>query len=235
MARWDRVRRPSKAPVGGETTAACRVAKGEMSPVGTTIVEFMAAHCRCLCRGNPGMMTPYLTPDVVTSDRRPPLDPGALAVGVSIPQGTCGRSNANTPFTLVDRISKTASRMKGAPMPAVTSAPGDGEWLCVAEFDRRTAYVSTNVGDLAETDSGRGVRHAFSPRPANHHGQRNGPPTVIVGAARRECAGAELVGTLVNRLVQRKRIWTTLQTKERSWRDAQVRLCSAYPKKWIIS
>jgi hypothetical protein len=89
---------------------------GTTSPVGTTIVEFMAATLPV--PPATGMLTPMLTPAITLSDdgTNSIQGPWELAFDAS---GNLWSSNSGTPFTLVE-FAKASLAMTGAPMPAVT-------------------------------------------------------------------------------------------------------------------
>ncbi len=168
-------------------------AKGAMSPVGTTIVEFLAAHLSM--PPATGMLTPYLTPDVVLSDdgHHSIQGPWALAFDST---GNLWSSNANTPFTLVE-FSKTSLAMTGAPMPAVTLSPTMVNGY--ATLNSPNGICFDNVGDLAATDSAGAFGIAFFTKTQLTTTGATAPHTFIVGAATTLNAPAGCnFGTLVN-------------------------------------
>jgi hypothetical protein len=164
-----------------------------MSPVGTTIVEFLAAHLSM--PPATGMLTPYLTPDVVLSDdgHKSIQGPWALAFDST---GNLWSSNANTPFTLVE-FSKTSLAMTGAPMPAVTLSPTMVNGY--ATLNSPNGLCFDNVGDLAATDSAGAFGIAFFTKTQLTTTGATAPHTFIVGAATTLNAPAGCnFGTLVN-------------------------------------
>jgi hypothetical protein len=167
-------------------------AKGAMSPVGTTIVEFLAAHLSM--PPATGMLTPYLTPDVVLSDdgHYSIQGPWALAFDST---GNLWSSNANPPFTLVE-LSKTSLAMTGAPMPAVTLSPTMVNGY--ASLNSPNGLCFDNVGDLAAMNSAGAYGIAFF-TPTQLMTGAPVPYTFIVGAATtlKAPAGCSF-GTLVN-------------------------------------
>ena len=168
-------------------------AKGAMSPVGTTIVEFLAAHLSM--PPATGMLTPYLTPDVVLSDdgHKSIQGPWALAFDST---GNLWSSNANTPFTLVE-FAKTSLAMTGAPMPAVTLSPTMVNGY--ASLNSPNGICFDNVGDLAATDSAGAFGIAFFTKTQLTTTGATVPHTFIVGVATTLNAPAGCnFGTLVN-------------------------------------
>jgi len=168
-------------------------ANGSTSAVGTTIVEFLAAHLSM--PPATGMLTPYLTPDVVLSDdgHKSIQGPWALAFDST---GNLWSSNANTPFTLVE-FSKTSLAMTGAPMPAVTLSPTMVNGY--ASLNSPNGICFDNVGDLAATDSAGAFGIAFFTKTQLTTTGATAPHTFIVGAATTLNAPAGCnFGTLVN-------------------------------------
>jgi hypothetical protein len=167
-------------------------ANGTMSAVGTTIVEFLAAHLST--PPATGMLTPYLTPDVVLSDdgHNSIQGPWALAFDST---GNLWSSNANTPFTLVE-LSETSLAMTGAPVPAVTLSPTMVNGY--ATLNSPNGLCFDNVGDLAATNSAGAFGIAFFTKTQLTTGAPV-PNTFIVGTATTLNAPAGCnFGTLVN-------------------------------------
>jgi hypothetical protein len=167
-------------------------ANGATSPVGKTIVEFLAAHLST--PPATGMLTPYLTPDVVLSDdgHYSIQGPWALAFDST---GNLWSSNANPPFTLVE-FSKTSLAMTGAAIPAVTLSPTMVNGY--ATLNAPNGLCFDNVGDLAATNSAGAFGIAFF-TPTQLMTGAPVPHTFIVGAATTLNAPAGCTfGTLVN-------------------------------------
>jgi hypothetical protein len=166
-------------------------ANGAMSAVGTTIVEFLAAHLPA--PPATGMLTPFLTPDVVLSDDGHGSIQGPWELAFDF-TGNLWSSNANTPFTLVE-ISK-ASLVAGAPVPAVTLSPTMVNGY--ATLNAPNGLCFDNVGDLAATNSAGAFGIAFFTTTQLTTGA-TAPNTFIVGAATTLNAPAGCnFGTLVN-------------------------------------
>jgi secreted PhoX family phosphatase len=167
-------------------------ANGTTSAVGTTIVEFLAAHL------SPppatGMITPDLTPDVVLSDNGQNSIQGPWALTFDS-TGNLWSSNGNTPFTLVE-LSKTSLAATGAPVPDVTLSPTmvNGN----STLNAPNGICFDNVGDLAATNSAGAFGIAFFTQTQLTTGA-TAPNTFIVGAATTLNAPAGCnFGTLVN-------------------------------------
>jgi hypothetical protein len=122
-------------------------ANDAMSAVGTSIVEFAAAHLPMV--STTGMLTPQLMPDITLSDdgNGSVQGPWELAFDAA---GNLWSSNANAPFTLVE-FAKANLGASGSPTPTITISPttvmgtqtlSDTNGLC---FD--------NLGDIAATSA----------------------------------------------------------------------------------
>ena len=121
---------------------------GATSPVGTTIVEFAAAHVPAVPAT--GMVTPELTPDITLTDdgNGSVQGPWELAFDTS---GNLWSSNASAPFTLV-QFSKAQLAASAMPVPAITISP-------ITDMGNVTLAAPNglcldNNGDLAATSSG---------------------------------------------------------------------------------
>jgi sugar lactone lactonase YvrE len=118
----------------------------QMSPVGTSIVAFLAGHLP-VPSGSP--QTVYLGPDLVLNDdgQGSIQAPWALTFDR---QGNLWSSNANMPFTLVEF--PAASRVtSGAPVPAVTISPTT--FAGNATLNAPNGICFDNLGDLAAMNS----------------------------------------------------------------------------------
>jgi hypothetical protein len=119
---------------------------GAMSPAGTTIVEFAAAH---LPTPGSGMVTPDLTPDITLSDdgQNSIQAPWELAFDAA---GDLWSSNSGGTFSLVE-IAKANLAATGAPVPAVTidTTMDMGN----PSLDATNGLCLDNQGDIAATNA----------------------------------------------------------------------------------
>jgi secreted PhoX family phosphatase len=167
-------------------------ANGATSPVGTTIVEFLAAHLPTPPAS--GMLTPDLTPDVTLSDDGQGSIQGPWAL-VFDTKGDLFSSNANTPFTLVE-FAQTSLASSGAPVPTVTISPtmDNGN----ATLNAPNGICFDNVGDLAAMNSAGAFGVSFYTASQLVTGATV-PNTFLVGTATTLNAPAGCnFGTLVN-------------------------------------
>ncbi len=150
-------------------------ANNTMSPVGTTIVEFAAAHLPTV--SGTGMLTPQLMPDITLSDNGNGSVQGPWELAFDS-GGNLWSSNANTPFTLV-KFAKANLGASGTPTPAITISPTtvmgsqtltDTNGLC---FD--------NAGDIAATNAVDAGSASFYKAPLKTGALT--PSTFIVGMA----------------------------------------------------
>jgi hypothetical protein len=167
-------------------------ANGATSAIGTTIVEFLAAHLSM--PPATGMLTPYLTPDVVLSDDGHYSIQGPWALAFDS-MGNLWSSNVDTPFTLVE-FSMTSLAMTGAPMPSVTLSPTMANGYSTLNSPKGICF--DNVGDIAAVNSAGTFGIDFFTRSQLTTGSPI-PYTFIVGATTTLKAPAGCTfGTLVN-------------------------------------
>jgi hypothetical protein len=122
-------------------------ANGAASPVGTTIVEFAAAHLPMVPAT--GMVEPALTPDVTLSDNGMGSIQAPWAL-VFDSAGNLWSSNAEAPNTLV-KFAKATLMATGAPVPAVTISPAMAGGNTTLNAPNGLCF--DNNGDLAATNS----------------------------------------------------------------------------------
>ncbi len=167
-------------------------ANGATSAVGTTIVEFLAAHLST--PPATGMLTPDLTPDVVLSDDGQLSIQGPWALTFDS-TGNLWSSNGNTPFTLVEFASASLAAT-GPPVPAVTLSPTMVNGY--SSLNAPNGICFDDVGDLAAANSAGAFGIAFFTQTQLTTGA-TAPHTFIVGAATTLNAPAGCnFGTLVN-------------------------------------
>lgn len=163
-----------------------------VSAVGTSIVEFTAAHLPV--PPATGMLTPALTPDITLSDNGNGSVQGPWAL-VFDANGNLWSSNANAPNTLVE-FAKASLTTTAAPSPAVTLSP-----VTVAgspSLDAPNGICFNSAGNLAALDSANAFGLAVFAKAQLMTGAPV-PSTFIVGAATTLDAPAGCnFGTLVN-------------------------------------
>jgi sugar lactone lactonase YvrE len=150
-------------------------ANNNMSPPGTTLVEFAAAHLPMVPAT--GMLTPDLTPDLTLSDdgNGSISQPWELQFDSS---GNLWSSNSDTPFTLV-QFAKASLAATGAPTPAITISPAmDGG---IPTLDATNGLCLDNKGDVAATDAADAFGVPFYKAPLKTGALM--PNTFIVGTA----------------------------------------------------
>jgi secreted PhoX family phosphatase len=128
-------------------------ANNTMSAVGTSIVEFAAAHLPMV--STTGMLTPMLTPDITLTDNGQGSIQGPWELAFDA-AGNLWSSNANAPFTLVE-FAKANLMATATPAPAITISPttvmgsqtlNETNGLC---FDSSGNIAATNA--VADTGS----------------------------------------------------------------------------------
>jgi hypothetical protein len=151
-------------------------ANGTMSAVGTTIVEFLAAHLPT--PPATGVLTPDLTPDVTLSDDGQNSIQGPWAL-VFDSRGHLLSSNANAPFTVVD-FSRAELAATGTPVPVLIISPTTLGGI--PTLDAPNGICFDNLEDLAVLNSAGAFGVAFF----SDNQMVNGafpPNTFIVGDA----------------------------------------------------
>ena len=151
-------------------------ANGAMSAVGTTIVEFQAAHLPA--PPATGVLTPDLTPDVILSDDGQNSIQGPWAL-VFDSRGHLLSSNANPPFTVVD-FSHAELAATGAPVPVLIISPTTLGGIPTLNAPNGICF--DNLEDLAVLNSAGAFGLAFF----SNNQMVNGafpPNTFIVGTA----------------------------------------------------
>lgn len=122
-------------------------ANNTMSPAGTTIVEFTAAHLPMVPAT--GMLTPMLNPDLTISDN----GHGTLSSPWALVFDTAGNlwaNNAGAPFTIVE-FAKANLTMGGMLTPAVTISPTMVNGT--ATLNGPNGLCFDPAGNLANTDA----------------------------------------------------------------------------------
>jgi hypothetical protein len=149
-------------------------ANNAMSPVGTTIVEFAAAHLPTV--STTGMLTPQLTPDITLTDdgNGSVQGPWELAFDAT---GNLWSSNANTPFTLVE-FAKANLTASGTPTPAITISPMTVNGT--PTLNATNGLCFDNAGDIAAASAVDPGFAAFYKAPLKTGALT--PSTFIVGA-----------------------------------------------------
>jgi hypothetical protein len=151
-------------------------AKGTMSAVGTTIVEFLAAHLPTAPAT--GVLTPDLTPDITLSDDGQNSIQGPWALTFDS-RGHLLSSNANAPFTVVD-FSRAELAATGAPVPVLIISPTTLGGI--ATLNAPNGICFDNLEDLAVLNSAGDFGLAFFSNNQMVDGAFP-PNTFIVGAA----------------------------------------------------
>jgi hypothetical protein len=170
-------------PVAGSTT-------GALSVVGTSIVEFAAAHVPVV---GSGMLTPDLTPDLTLSDdgNNSIQGPWELAFDAS---GNLWSSNSGGTFSLVE-FAKASLAATGSPTPAVTIASMTD--MGNATLSGTNGLCFDNLGDIAATSAATPFSIPFYKAPLKSGALT--PSTFIIGGATTLNAPAGCnFGTLVN-------------------------------------
>jgi hypothetical protein len=170
-------------PVAGSTT-------GALSVVGTSIVEFAAAHVPVV---GSGMLTPDLTPDLALSDdgNNSIQGPWELAFDAS---GNLWSSNSGGTFSLVE-FAKASLAATGSPTPAVTIASMTD--MGNATLSGTNGLCFDNLGDIAATSAATPFSIPFYKAPLKSGALT--PSTFIIGGATTLNAPAGCnFGTLVN-------------------------------------
>jgi hypothetical protein len=146
-----------------------------MSPVGTSIVEFAAAHLPMV--STTGMLTPTLTPDITLTDNGQGSIQGPWELAFDS-KGNLWSSNANAPFTLVN-FAKATLMASGTPTPAITISPT--AVMGTQTLENTNGACLDNAGDLAATNANDAGSAPFYKVPLKSGAVT--PSTFIVGTA----------------------------------------------------
>jgi hypothetical protein len=150
-------------------------ANDTMSPVGTSIVEFAAAHLPMV--STTGMLTPMLSPDITLTDNGQGSIQGPWELAFDA-AGNLWSSNANTPFTLVE-FAKANLMASGTPAPAITISPTTV--MGNQTLDATNGLCFDNAGDIAATNAVDAGSASFYKAPLKTGALT--PTTFIVGTA----------------------------------------------------
>lgn len=150
-------------------------ANNTTSPVGTSIVEFAAAHLPMV--STTGMLTPQLMPDITLSDNGQGSIQGPWELAFDS-QGNLWSSNANAPFTLV-RFTKANLMASGTPTPGVTISPTTVSGT--QTLNNTNGACLNPEGDIAATNANDAGSASFYKAPLKTGALT--PNTFIVGTA----------------------------------------------------
>jgi secreted PhoX family phosphatase len=145
------------------------------SPVGTSIVEFAAAHLPMV--STTGMLTPMLTPDITLTDNGQGSIQGPWELAFDA-AGNLWSSNANTPFTLVE-FAKANLMASGTPTPMTTISPTTVQGS--QTLNATNGLCFDNLGDIAATNAVDAGSASFYKAPLKTGALV--PSTFIVGTA----------------------------------------------------
>jgi secreted PhoX family phosphatase len=143
------------------------------SPVGTSIVEFAAAHLPMV--SGTGMLTPMLTPDITLTDNGQGSIQGPWELQFDA-AGNLWSSNANAPFTLVE-FAKASLMASGTPTPMTTISPTTVQGSPTLNMTNGLCF--DNLGDIAATNASEAGSASFYKAPLKTGALV--PSTFIVG------------------------------------------------------
>jgi hypothetical protein len=150
-------------------------ANNTTSALGTSIVEFTAAHLPMV--STTGMLTPMLTPDITLTDNGQGSIQGPWELAFDA-AGNLWSSNAGTPFTLVE-FAKASLMATGTPAPAITISPATV--MGSQTLNATNGLCFDSAGDLAATNAVDAGSASFYKAPLKTGALT--PGTFIVGAA----------------------------------------------------